>query len=55
VKQILQEAGVPPWLRPVYPLLFDRAGLAGVPGLAQRDAAGGELGGRRRAEWRPYS
>lgn len=52
VKQILQEAAVPPWLRPVYPLLFDADGLAAVPGLAQRDAAGSGAE-RLRAEWQP--
>jgi tRNA(Ile)-lysidine synthase len=54
VKHLLQEAAVPPWQRPAYPLLHDALGLLAVPGLAQRDASG-EPGGAApmRAEWLP--
>jgi tRNA(Ile)-lysidine synthase len=34
VKRLLHEAGVPPWLRQGYPLLFVDDRLAAVPGLA---------------------
>lgn len=57
LKQLFHEAGVAPWLRPGFPLLYDALGLVAVPGLAQRDrppdaafAAGATAW---RAEWRP--
>jgi tRNA(Ile)-lysidine synthase len=63
VKRILQEAGVPPWSRPVYPLLYDARGLLAVPGLAHREPADGPSDGSpegsndpataRRVEWLP--
>lgn len=39
VKALLQGAGVPPWERETFPLLYDAAGLLAVPGLAVRDDA----------------
>ncbi len=56
LKQLFQEAGVPPWRRPVYPLLYDRLGLLAVPGIAERDAADAATAGpapRFRVEWHP--
>jgi len=51
VKQLLHARGVPPWLRPAYPLLFDDDGLAAVPGIARRDADTAADLPRYRAEW----
>ena len=34
VKALFQEAHVPPWQRPAWPLLYDRANLLAVPSLA---------------------
>ena len=53
VKQLLQDAGVPPWQRDIYPLVYDGAGLAGVPGIAHRQDGATPDGARYRAEWHP--
>jgi len=55
VKQLLQAYGVPPWLRSSYPLVFDAAGLAAVPGIAVRDPE--PATGQRRWEvhWVPHA
>ena len=42
VKQILQEARVPPWRRQYYPLIFVGDALVGVPHLAAHPAAAGQ-------------
>ncbi len=39
LKQLLQEAGIAPWHRADYPLLFDESGLLAIPGIAWRDDA----------------
>ena len=44
LKQLLQEAGIAPWERVDYPLLFDEAGLLAVPGIAWRDDAAASAG-----------
>lgn len=55
VKQLLQEAGVPPWLREGYPMVYDAEGLAALPGIAHRVTAGRTPGAvRYRAEWHPH-
>jgi len=33
VKRLLQEAGIPPWLRPVIPMLYVNGRLAAIPGV----------------------
>jgi len=53
LKQLLQEARVPPWERATLPLLFDAEGLLAVPGVAARDP-GQASGPRWRAAWRPH-
>jgi tRNA(Ile)-lysidine synthase len=58
LKQILQEAGIAPWDRADYPLLFDAVGLLSIPGIAWRDdcVADGalkETAQRFVATWRP--
>jgi len=58
LKTLLQEGGVPPWLRPHWPLIEDADGLAVVPGIAVRDglaAPPGEVTAttvRVRVSWR---
>jgi len=52
LKQIFQEARVPPWQRACYPLLFDERGLLAIPNITSRnDIHHGETGGWR-ALWR---
>ena len=34
LKQLWQEAGVPPWLRSIWPLLFQQGELRAIPGVA---------------------
>jgi tRNA(Ile)-lysidine synthase len=53
VKQLLQASGVPPWERPAYPLVFDEAGCAALPGIAQRDDGQAADMPRVRATWHP--
>jgi tRNA(Ile)-lysidine synthase len=53
LKQLLQAHGVPPWLRGCYPLVFDAAGLAAVPGIAVRDADPGVSAERCAVRWLP--
>lgn len=58
LKQILQEAGIAPWDRADYPLLFDAAGLLSIPGIAWRDdcvsdGAQKETARRFVATWHP--
>ncbi|MFU8818014.1 MAG: tRNA lysidine(34) synthetase TilS, partial [Pseudomonadales bacterium] len=58
LKQLFQEACVPPWLRAGYPLLYDALGVVAVPGLAHRDppsAGGAAESGRWRAQWQPQA
>jgi tRNA(Ile)-lysidine synthase len=56
VKHLLQEAGVAPWLRSTYPLLYDSRGLLAVPGLAHRDASNEPAGASAmRAEWLAFA
>lgn len=52
VRELLRAAGVPPWQRPGYPLLYDDAGLLAIPGIAVRDGAAGEEDGIA-CSWRP--
>lgn len=47
LKKLFQQAGVPPWLRPGYPLLADEAGIACVPGIADRDDTDGSHRAKR--------
>jgi len=62
LKQWFQEAGVLPWARAAYPLLYDARGLLAIPGIAWRDpgpagpdgGARGDQGGAVRATWRPF-
>ena len=42
LKKIFQEAGVPPWLRPYVPVLFDGQELAGLAGLCRCERAGSD-------------
>ncbi|MBA4502796.1 tRNA lysidine(34) synthetase TilS [Marinobacterium marinum] len=37
LKQLLQEAGVPPWLRPIHPVLWSDGQIVAVPGLCLCD------------------
>ncbi|MDZ7667928.1 MAG: tRNA lysidine(34) synthetase TilS [Gammaproteobacteria bacterium] len=58
VKTLLREAGVAPWQRDTYPLLFDDAGLLALPGIACREVPAGTERAHGstvyyRAEWRP--
>lgn len=53
LKDLLQVAGVPPWLRASRPLVFDGQGLAAVPGIAVRDADPARPGARFAAHWQP--
>lgn len=58
VKALLREAGLAPWQRDTYPLLFDDAGPLALPGIAWRDVPDGGEGtqapaARYRAEWLP--
>ena len=40
VTALLREAGIPPWERPGYPLLYDDNGLVAVPSVGMRDQPG---------------
>jgi tRNA(Ile)-lysidine synthase len=40
LKQLLQEAGLPPWLRPCQPLLLSGGEIIAVPGITLCEAAG---------------
>ncbi|QNM95608.1 tRNA lysidine(34) synthetase TilS [Chitinimonas koreensis] len=51
VKHLLQEAGVPPWLRDRWPLLWQGDRLVAVAGLAVAAECQVEAGWR--PEWRP--
>lgn len=53
VKKVLQNEGVPPWLRDRYPLLVDDDGLAAVGNLLYRDVGLQRQAGARvwRVEW----
>lgn len=51
VKQLMQEAAVPPWLRSSYPLLFDDQGLLALPNIAWRDAQAPDGVQGYRADW----
>jgi len=44
LKNLYQEAGVPPWLRPFVPLLFDGNALAAVAGLCRCAPPGSPMG-----------
>jgi tRNA(Ile)-lysidine synthase len=52
-RALLRDAGVPPWERDRYPLLFDDDGLLALPNIALRDGAVAETGCGHRLEWRP--
>jgi len=52
VRELLRAAGVPPWQRAGYPLIYDDIGLLAVPGVAMRDGAAAEYGGIT-LWWRP--
>ena len=56
VKKVLQNDGVPPWLRGRYPLLVDDDGLAAVGNLLYRDVGLQLKAGERvwRVEWTPH-
>lgn len=43
LREVFHRGGVPPWRRDTYPLLFAAGQLVGVPNLAARQAAGGQL------------
>lgn len=45
VREILREAGIPPWRRDSHPLIMDSVGLVAVAGVAVRDGIGGRGGG----------
>jgi len=53
LKQLMQQAGLPPWLRSTLPLILDDEGLAAVPGIAQRDRLPGIQGPRFSVCWAP--
>jgi tRNA(Ile)-lysidine synthase len=40
VREVLRAAGIPPWDRPLLPLVFDGEGLLAVAGIAVRDGTG---------------
>jgi tRNA(Ile)-lysidine synthase len=42
VAALLREAGIPPWERPGYPLLYDDNGLVAVPSVGVRDQSAAE-------------
>ncbi len=44
LKQLLQEAGVPPWLRPLQPILWSGESVAAVPGICLCEACWVENG-----------
>jgi tRNA(Ile)-lysidine synthase len=44
VREVLREAGIPPWRRDSHPLIMDSEGLAAVAGVAVRDETDGEGG-----------
>lgn len=44
LKQLLQEAGLPPWLRSCQPLLLSEGEIIAVPGITLCEAAGSEEG-----------
>jgi tRNA(Ile)-lysidine synthase len=52
VRELLRAAGVPPWQRSGYPLLYDDVGLLAVPDVAVRDGAVAEEGAIA-IGWRP--
>lgn len=41
VRDLMREAGIPPWLRDSRPILTDDHGIVMIPGVAERDAAVG--------------
>ncbi len=53
LKQLMQHAGLPPWIRRTLPLIFDDEGLAAVPAIAQRDRLPGFKGPGFRVCWTP--
>ena len=60
LKRLMQDAGLPPWLRPSYPLLYSGDALVAVPGIAEAHWEGEAAGGpkappRWRVKWTPAS
>ena len=60
LKRLMQDAGLPPWLRPSYPLLYSGDALVAVPGIAEAHWEGEAAGGpkappRWRVRWTPAS
>ena len=54
LKQLFNEARVPPWRRAGYPLLYDHSQLVCVPGIAQRDLVSAQPGAAYcKAVWLP--
>jgi tRNA(Ile)-lysidine synthetase-like protein len=39
VRELMRDAGVPPWLRETLPLIVDARGVALIPGVAVRDSS----------------
>ena len=53
LKQAMQAAGLPPWLRSSYPLLYSGDALAAVPGIAVAACDEPKTEPRWRATWNP--
>lgn len=57
VKKLLQQAGIPPWLRATYPLVYEGDRLVAVPNIAIAPGGGeafeGSVVRRWRARWSP--
>lgn len=51
LKKLFQEAGVPVWLRPYVPLVFDADGLVAVAGVVDRRAGPRTLGPSGECRW----
>ena len=53
LKKAMQDAGLPPWLRPSHPLLYSGDALVAVPGIALPIGDGSKAGPRWRVIWTP--
>ena len=51
LKKAMQDAGLPPWLRPSHPLLYSGDALVAVPGIALAAYDGPKTGPRWRVIW----
>ena len=51
LKKAMQDAGLPPWLRPSHPLLYSGDALVAVPGIALAAGDGPKTGPRWRVIW----